>query len=122
MRFVDSNAEFLYVPPDEVVAVAEREGATPFDVPNVELGHKGEQCSFDAIMTKYNLEDTALQRLARIVRGADTNMHSLTPESSGLYAIAAGFRLLYENDYEQLTGELPLYDALYAWCKQHGET
>ena len=117
-RFVDPDAEFLYVPADEVMAVAEREGATPFDVPDVELGHKGDDCSFDAIMRKYKLEDSALERLARIVRGADTNKHDLTPESAGLYAIAAGFRFVYEDDYEQLAEELPVYDALYAWCKK----
>jgi hypothetical protein len=117
-RFIDSDADFLYCPPEEVLAVAEREGATPYDVPDVELGHHGEECSFDAIIKKYKLEDPALELLAPIVRGADTNRHSLTPESAGLYAIAGGFRLIYQDDQEQLTEEFPLYDALYAWCKQ----
>ncbi len=116
-RFVDPEAEFRYVPGDEVMAVGEREGATPFDVPNVELGHHGEECSFDAIMHKYNLTDPALQQLARIVRGADTPAHDLTPESHGLLAIASGFRLAYQNDLEQLAAESPVYDALYAWCQ-----
>jgi hypothetical protein len=93
-RFVDPEAEFLYVPADQVLAVAEREGAIPFDVPNVELGHHGAECSFDAILRKYGLTDPALQRLALIVRGADTAAKDLTPESRGLEAIAEGFRLL----------------------------
>jgi hypothetical protein len=116
-RFVDHEAEFLYVPPDQVLTAAEREGATPYDVPNVELGHHGEECSFDAIMRKYDLADPALLRLAPIVRGADTDAHELTPESRGLLAIASGFRLAYQNDHEQLTAESPVYDALYAWCQ-----
>ena len=117
-RFVDPDAEFLYAPLDQVMALAEHEGATPYDVPEVELGHKGDECSFDAIIRKYNLRDTGLQLLAPIVRGADTNARDLTPESAGLYAIAGGFRMVFEDDYEQLEKELPVYDALYAWCKQ----
>ncbi len=116
-RFVDSDAEFLYVPLDQVLAAAEREGATPYDVPNVELGHHGAECSFDAIIHKYRLSDPALNRLALIVRGADTQAHDLTPESRGLIAIATGFRQVYQNDHEQLSAELPVYDALYAWCQ-----
>ncbi|HLZ70315.1 MAG TPA: chromate resistance protein ChrB domain-containing protein [Dehalococcoidia bacterium] len=116
-RFVDRDAEFLYVPADQVLAVAEREDATPYDIANAELGHHGAECSFDAIMRKYQLNDPALQRLALIVRGADTDARDLTPESRGLVAIAAGFRLAYQDDHEQLTAELPVYDALYAWCQ-----
>src|SRR5262245_3128264 len=92
-RFVDPHAEFLYVPADDVQATAEREGATPYDVPGVELGHHGDECSFDAIIKKFQLTDPALQYLALIVRGADTSARELTPESAGLYAIAGGFRL-----------------------------
>jgi hypothetical protein len=117
-RFVDPSAEFLYVPADQVQVVAEREGATPFDVAGVELGHHGEACSFDAILRKYNLTDPALARLALIVRGADTEAKDLTPESRGLEAIAEGFRLAYQDDQEQLARELPVYDALYAYCRQ----
>lgn len=117
-RFVDPDAEFLYVAAEEVMAAAEREGATPYDVPGAELGHNGAECSFDAIMHKYNLTDPALKLLAPIVRGADTNARDLTPESAGLYAIAGGFRMVYEDDHEQLAKEWPVYDALYAWCKQ----
>ena len=117
-RFVDPDAEFLYVPADQVMAVAEHEGAIPYDVPGVELGHHGAECSFDAIIRTYHLTDSALARLARIVRGADTDARDLTPESAGLYAIAGGFRLVYADDHEQLERELPVYDALYAWCQQ----
>jgi hypothetical protein len=117
LRFVDPAAEFLYVTPGEVLAVARREGATPYDVPGVELGHRGAECSFDAIVRKYGLDEPALQALARIVRGADTEARDLTPESRGLEAIAEGFRLVYADDHELLRAELPVYDALYAACR-----
>jgi hypothetical protein len=117
-RFVDTEAEFLYVPGDQVIAVAERDGAIPFDVPNAELGHHGDRCSFDAIIDKYGLSNPALLQLARIVRGADTDAHDLTPESPGLLAVAQGFRLAYQDDHQQLEAELPVYDALYAYCQQ----
>lgn len=116
-RFVDPEAEFLYVPADEVMATAAREGATPYDVPGVELGHHGTECSFDAIVKKYDLDDPALHSLALIVRGADTDARDLTPESAGLYAIAGGFRMVYADDREQLEREMPVYDALYAYCQ-----
>jgi hypothetical protein len=124
-RFVDPAAEFLYVPRDQVLAVAERQGATPYDIPDAELGHHGDECSFDAIVRKYDLarNDPALARLALIVRGADTQQHDLTPESRGLVAIAQGFSAAYDNDHEQLAAELPVFDALYAWCRrQEGQT
>jgi hypothetical protein len=117
-RFVDPEAEFLYVPPEEVMEIAKREGAIPFDVANVELGHSGSECSFDAIIKKYTLNDPALQRLAPIVRGADTDAKDLTPESRGLEVIAEGFRLVFQNDHELLERESPVYDALYAYCQQ----
>ena len=117
-RFVDPYAEFLYVPADHVLAVAEREGAVPYDVPGVELGHHGNKCSFDAIIQKYQLTDPALAELALMVRGADTDAKDLTPESRGLAAIAEGFRLVYDDDHAQLAAELPVYDALYAVCQQ----
>ena len=121
-RFVDPEAEFLYVPAEQVQAVAEREGATPFDVPGAELGHRGEECSFDAIIRKYGLaeRDPALARLALIVRGADTPARDLTPESRGLLAVAEGFNAAYQDDQELLAAELPVYDALYAWCRRQG--
>lgn len=117
-RFVDPEAEFLYVPTDQVKAVAEREGAVPYDVQGVDLGHHGPECSFDAIMHRYGLTDPALRQMALIVRGADTNARDLAPESAGLYAIASGFRMLYQDDHEQLEREWPVYDALYAHCRQ----
>ena len=116
-RFVDPQAEFLYAPPEEVMEVARREGAIPFDVPNVEPGHNGPECSFDAIMKKYKLTDPALHRLALIIRGADTAAKDLTPESRGLEAIAEGFRIIYRDDHELLEREMSVYDALYAYCQ-----
>jgi hypothetical protein len=118
-RFVDPEAEFLYVPADQVLAIAEREGATPYDLTGVELGHHGDECSFDAIVKKYDLakNDAALARLALIVRGADTQQRDLTPESRGLVAIANGFSTVYADDHEQLAAELPVYEALYAFCQ-----
>jgi hypothetical protein len=115
-RFVDPAAEFLYVPADQVMATAAREDAIPFDVPGVELGHRGDRCSFDAVIEKYGLGDPALARLALIVRGADTDARDLVPEARGLAAIAEGFRLVYRDDHELLERELPVYDALYAYC------
>ena len=119
-RFVDPAAEFLYVPADRVMAVAEREGAIPYDVPNVELGHHGPECSFDAILKKYGLNDPALHRLAAIVRGADTADKDAAPEARGLEAVARGYRLLYDDDHEQLAAESRVYDALYAYRQQTG--
>ena len=118
-RFVDPQAEFLYAPATQVLAVAAREGATPYDVPDAELGHHGDECSFDAIIHKYDLAagNPALARLALIVRGADTQQRDLTPESRGLLAIAQGFSEAYADDHSQLAAELPVYDALYAWCQ-----
>jgi hypothetical protein len=116
-RFVDPEAEFVYVPADRVMDFANKEDAVPFDVPNVELGHHGPECSFDAIIRKYNLTDPALLRLAVIVRGADTDAKHLAPECHGLEAIAEGFRLAYGDDQEQLEHELPVYEALYAYCQ-----
>jgi hypothetical protein len=115
-RFVDPAAEFLYVPADQVIETAKRVGATPFDVADVELGHRGAECSFDAIIKKYRLDDPTLKRLAVIVRGADTDAKDLAPESRGLEAIAEGFRLVFADDQELLERELAVYDALYAYC------
>ena len=117
-RFVDPKAEFLFVPADEVMKVGEREGAVPFDVTGAELGHHGAECSFDAILRKFKLADPALQRLARIVRGADTAAKDLTPESRGLEAIAEGFRHLgFKDDHALVAAESVVYDALYAYCQ-----
>ena len=116
-RFVDSGAEFIFVEASEVMAVAEREAAIPFDVPDVELGHNGAECSFDAVIKKYRIEAPGLQRLALIVRGADTDAKDLTAESRGLEAIAEGFRAIGKDDHDILRLEFPVYDALYAYCK-----
>jgi hypothetical protein len=116
-RFVDAEAEFVYAPQGDVLAIAEQTGAIPYDVPGVELGHHGSECSFDAIVKKYGLTDPALLRLALIVRGADTPAKDLTPESRGLEAVADGFRRLFEDDHQQLAAELVVYDALYAYCQ-----
>lgn len=119
-RFVDRDAEFLYVATEEVAAVAEREGAIPYDVKGVELGHVDGRCSFESIMVKYDLTDPALQRLAKIVHGADVAADiNVVPESAGLKAIAQGFGLAHgENDHEKIRLETPMYDALYTWCQE----
>ena len=120
-KFVDPAAEFFFVPAPDVLHLAEREGAIPFDVPNVELGHHGKECSFDAIVKQYDLAgNKALMLLARIVNGADTD-NSLwdQPESAGLKAIATGFRRLgFKNDHELNAAEWIVYDALYAYCEE----
>jgi hypothetical protein len=120
-KFVDADAQFLFVPADHVMAVAEREKAIPYDVKDVELGHHGKECSFDAIVKKYNLGgDQALVLLARIVNGADTD-NSLwnQPESAGLRAMAKGFSLLgFRDDQAQNDAEWIVYDALYAYCRE----
>jgi hypothetical protein len=119
-RFVDPEAEFLYVPDEEVLAVAEREGAIPYDVEGVELGHVDGRCSFESIMVRYGISDPGLERLARIVHGADVaSDRDIVPEAAGLYALAHGFALLHgEDDQEKIRLETSLYDALYAWCQR----
>ena len=116
-RFIDQAPEFLYVPAAEVMKIAAATGATPYDVPDVELGHVGELCSFDAFLRKYQLTDPALQKLAVIVRGADTGKPGLTPESAGLLAISRGLSLNFADDHEMLRQGMVVYDALYAWCQ-----
>ena len=121
-RFIDPNAEILFVPAQDVAAVAQREGAVPFDVPGAELGHHGDHCSFDAFLAKFGLDDPALQLLAEIVRGADTDERDLQPESAGLYAIASGFHSMmpsrFSDDHAMLSAESVVYDALYEFCKE----
>jgi hypothetical protein len=116
-RFIDREPTFLFVPTSQVLVVAEREKAIPYDVPNVELGHHGERCSFDAFLDKYQLTDPALQALSKIVRGADTDARQLTPESSGLYALATGFQAIAKDDHDNMAKQFPAYDALYAYCR-----
>ena len=120
-RFIDCDAEFLYVPAGDVLEVAARERATPYDVPGVELGHVDGRCSFESILLKYDLTtDPALVALGRIVHAADVAADIGTaPEGAGLKAIAHGFALLWKlEDHRKLELESPLYDALYAWCQQ----
>jgi hypothetical protein len=120
-KFIDPQAEFLFVPEDRVMEMAGREGATPFDVKGVELGHHGKECSFDALVKKYQLHrDAALVLLAKIVNGADTdNTLWNQPEAAGLNAIAEGFRHLgYKDDHEIIAAESIVYDALYAYCQE----
>ena len=122
-RFIDDAPEFLYVPSDRVFAVAQETGAIPYDIPGAELSHVGELCSFDAFLERYRLDDPALQRLAEIVRGADTGRPELTPQSPGLLAISLGLSHCYPDDHEMLAHGMVLYDALYAWCRSlSGET
>jgi hypothetical protein len=116
-RFIDTQAEFLFVPDALVLETAAREGATAYDVPGVELGHHGERCSFDAFLDKYGLTDPALQALALIVRGADTDARGIAKEAWGLYAVASGFREISRDDFENMERQFPVYDALYAYCR-----
>ena len=120
-RFIDKAPEFLYVPAAEVLRQAQATGAVPYDIPDVEMGHVGERCSFDAFLTKYGLDDPALQRLAAIVRGADTSRLDLTPQSAGLYAISVGLSKNYPDDHEMLAHGMVVYDALYAWCRTQAQ-
>lgn len=119
-KFVDKKAEFLYVPVEQVMATAAREGATPYDIKDVELGHVDGRCSFESILVKYGLDDPALKRLAEIVHGADVSAdRAICPEAAGLYAIAHGFAIVHgDNDQEKIRLEAPMYDALYAWCQE----
>jgi hypothetical protein len=116
-RFIDKEPTFLFVPASEVPAVAKREAAIPYDVPGVELGHHGAECSFDAFVAKYELTDPALRELALIVRGADTDARALTPESAGLYAVATGFQAIARDDFDNMRKQFPVYDALYDYCR-----
>jgi hypothetical protein len=120
-KFIDKDAEFFFVPADKVDAEAKRLGATPYDVKGVELGHHGQECSFEAILKKYKLTgDPALVLLGRIVNGADTdNTLYHQPEAAGLQAVAEGFRHLgFKDDHEQNAAEWIVYDALYAYCNE----
>jgi len=120
-RYIDPDAEFLFVPAAEVAAVAAREGATPFDVGGAVLGHRDGKCSFETIIEEYRLlaRDPALARMAGIVHGADVSADlDRVPESRGLKAIAEGFGLVHADDHAILEAEFPLYDALHAWCAQ----
>ena len=117
-RFVDRDAEFLYVPTAEVRNAAAENDAAPYDIPDVAFSHDGPLCSFDAFLRHYRLTDPALQQLATIVRGADTNELGLAPQAPGLVAISLGLSRLYPEDHEMLRHGMVMYDALYAWCRE----
>jgi hypothetical protein len=117
-RFIDPDAEFLYVPADEVLEVAEKTGALSFDAPGARYTHRDGLCSFEVLVDEYEIDDPAVHQLARIVHGADiAEDRDPTPESRGLLAIAEGFHLLELGDHRQLELSEPVYDALYAWCR-----
>lgn len=115
-RFVDEHPEFLYVPAGDVMKIAAEAGATPYDVPGVELGHHGDRCSFDAFIEKYKLDDPALDKLALIVRAADCGQPQLAKEAAGLLALSKGLALNFADDHDMLKAGMVMYDALYAWC------
>ncbi|MBO0759139.1 MAG: chromate resistance protein [Bradyrhizobiaceae bacterium] len=117
-RFINPEADFMYVPPADVVKVAADLDGTPYDIKGVEFGHVGERCSFDAFIRAYDIHDAALDRLATIVRGADTSRPDLTPQCEGLLAISYGLSANFPDDHEMLKHGLVIYDALYAWCRQ----
>jgi rhodanese-related sulfurtransferase len=117
-RFVDPDAEFLYVPPKEVLHAAAERGAVPYDIPGVEFSHEGELCSFDAFLKFFRLKDPALDELALIVRGADTNRPDLAPQAAGLAALSLGLSRVFKDDFEMLEHGMTLYDALYTWCRE----
>ena len=116
-RFVDSEAQFLFVPKSLVDEVAKRDGAIPFDAPGVELGHHDGKCSFEAIVEKYGLTDPALLRMAKVVHAADTRETAADPLAAGLEAIAVGYSLRFPDDAENLARQFNVYDSLYAWCR-----
>jgi hypothetical protein len=117
-RFIDPAAEFLYVPADQVLKVAEETGAIPYDIPGVVHGHVGELCSFDAFLRLHDLTDPALHQLAVIVRGADTGRLDLAPQCAGLLAQSLGLSALYADDHEMLVHGMAMYDAYYAWLQR----
>lgn len=116
-NFVDKDAEFIYVPADNVKKQAKKLNATPFDIPDVEFSHHDDKCTFDYILEKYKIKDHALQTLAVIVRGADTDRHDIANQASGLWAISAGLAYNVKDDYELLDKGMMIYDALYSWAR-----
>ncbi len=116
-RFINPAARFLFVAPTDVTAVAAHFDATPFDVEGVNFSHRGDLCSFDALIADFGLSTPALERLATVVRGADTDRHDLAPQAAGLLALSVGLSRQYRDDLEQLEAAMPLYDALYRWAR-----
>ncbi len=116
-RFINPAAQFLFVAPAEVPAVASHFNATPFDIEGVTYTHRGDQCSFDALLDDFNLHSPALDRLAQVIRGADTDRHDLAPQAAGLLALSVGLSRQYRDDLQQLEAAMPIYDALYRWAR-----
>jgi rhodanese-related sulfurtransferase len=116
-RFIDPGAQFIYVPEARVRAVAKETGAIPYDIDGVEYTHEGERCSFDTIVRIHDIHDGALDRLATIVRGADTSRHDLAAQCGGLFAISLGLSANFPDDHAMLAHGMVMYDALYAWCR-----
>ena len=116
-RFVDKDAEFIYVPFEKVLDKAKELGATPFDIPNVEYTHYGDECTFDYIVKKHKIKDAAIKTLSVIVRGADTDRHDIASQASGLWAISAGLAYDTKDDHELLQKGMMIYDSLYTWAK-----
>jgi hypothetical protein len=116
-KFVDPDAEFIYVPTAQVFDKAEEYNAIPYDIAGAEYSHYGDECSFDYIIKKHQLTDPALQQMANIVRGADTDRFDLAPQAAGLWAISAGLSYNIHDDHRQLEAGMLMYDALYSWAK-----
>lgn len=116
-NFVDKSAEFIYVPKEQVFAKAEELKAIPYDIPGAEYSHEGDLCTFDYIIKKHHITDPAINQLAAIVRGADTDSFELAPQAAGLWAISAGLSYNIKDDHEQLAIGMKIYDALYSWAK-----
>jgi hypothetical protein len=116
-RFIDSDAQFLFVPKSKVLEVAEQQGATPFDTPGAKLHHRDDLCTFDVIIEDYELTDKALLRMAKIITAADINRLGAATLAAGFEAIAVGYSLRYPDDLENIRRQFEVYDALYAWCR-----
>lgn len=116
-NFVDADAEFMYVPKEQVFEIAKQVNAVPYDIPGAEYSHYGDECTFDYIVRKHNIDDAAIVQIGNIVRGADTDRFDLAPQSAGLWAISAGLSHLYKDDQELLGVGMKLYDGLYSWAK-----
>ncbi|MDH3220578.1 MAG: sulfurtransferase/chromate resistance protein [Gammaproteobacteria bacterium] len=120
-RFVDASAQFLFVAPAEVVGVAEKFDATPFDIEGVFWSHRGDHCTFDTMLEEFRLETDALLKLSSVVRGADTDRHELAPQSAGLLAVSLGLSRMYRDDLEQIEAGMLVYDAFYRWARDAGD-
>lgn len=116
-RFIDSDAEFLFVPKSKILEIAEKEGAIAFDTPGAELHHRDDLCTFDVIIKEYELTDKPLLRMAKIINAADTNRLENDPLAAGFEAIAVGYGIRFPNDLENIVAQFEVYDALYAWCR-----